>query len=502
MGERAVGERAVESAVMASSGRPRTLPVEWTEKAVRARRDVVHAMLASHWQPEGYTVPNGAEYPHQWLWDSCFHAITWAHLGDGDRAVAELCNVFAHQSDDGFVPHMTYWRSPDLHAAFWGRRHTSCITQPPMFGHALAVLASLGVGVPHELIDAAVAGLEFLVRRRPELLHPWESGCDDSPRWDDWCPSANGDASALDQPKAMRWDRDRWRATKGELVSALRFDPVTRSPMGSDRFSVRSAGFDALVAFNAAELASVVHNEGAALLADDAIAACRLQHRWDTSRSTWQDLDRVGTLAGEAAGNSGSCRTLDALLPLLLSSVSESPRTVGLDGRTTDAAWREVMDPTAFGGVFGPAAVHRTEASFDGSAYWRGPAWPHLTYLLWFAASRAGRATEAAWLGERLVAGAMTSGWAEYWHPDTGNGLGAMPQSWAGLAVVVEAGVVEAGVVEAGVVEAGSGGIERRRGTIDDAGTPVPSGVAVRFRRDGLGGGGMTGGGRAASPSA
>jgi hypothetical protein len=33
--------------------------------------------------------------------------------------------------------------------------------------------------------------------------------------------------------------------------------------------------------------------------------------------------------------------------------------------------------------------------------------------------------------------GATKSGFAEYWDPDTGAGLGAAPQSWTALAAVV-----------------------------------------------------------------
>ena len=42
-------------------------------------------------------------------------------------------------------------------------------------------------------------------------------------------------------------------------------------------------------------------------------------------------------------------------------------------------------------------------------------------------------------LARRSVVGAFTSGLAEYWNPDTGFGLGAIPQSWTGLAIVMAA---------------------------------------------------------------
>jgi len=61
--------------------------------------------------------------------------------------------------------------------------------------------------------------------------------------------------------------------------------------------------------------------------------------------------------------------------------------------------------------------------------YWRGPVWPQLAYLLW----RAG-----APIGASTVAGALRSGLAEYWNPDDGTGLGAIPQSWTGLALLME----------------------------------------------------------------
>ena len=56
---------------------------------------------------------------------------------------------------------------------------------------------------------------------------------------------------------------------------------------------------------------------------------------------------------------------------------------------------------------------------------------------LWVAAGRRGAHAVADDLAGRLVAGASTSGFAEYWHPDTGRGQGAIPQSWTALAAVV-----------------------------------------------------------------
>ena len=370
-----------------------------------------HALLERHWRPPGFCVPHATAYPWQWLWDSCFHAVCWAHLGDGARAVAELGNVLAHQAADGFVPHLTYWDGSGIHAEFWGRPGTSSITQPPMYGHAVAELVRRGVAVPDPTVARARKGLAFLLDRTgtgggpaPVIVHPWESGCDDSPRWDAWC--ADG------------WTFDRWKQRKGDLVEALAFDG--RSPIGSRELEVASPGFAALVAFNVRELAEATGDDSQLGRADATVAW--LAERWRPDLATWADDVRVGPSSGTAA-----VRTLDALLPVLVTD----------DEEAIDSAFAAALDDAGFGGPFGPAGVHRAEPAFDPSAYWRGPAWPQLTYLLWVAAVRRGRPATADDLATRLVAGALRSGMAEYWHPDTGEGLGAVPQSWAALATLV-----------------------------------------------------------------
>ena len=75
------------------------------------------------------------------------------------------------------------------------------------------------------------------------------------------------------------------------------------------------------------------------------------------------------------------------------------------------------------------ARVSRSAGTFDAQRYWRGPVWPQLAYLLWLA---------GADVAETSVRGASSSGLAEYWDGDDGTGLGAIPQSWSGLMVLME----------------------------------------------------------------
>ena len=359
--------------------------------------------------PEGYTAPNHATYPWQWLWDSCFHAVCWAELGD-DRGLTELRTALSVQAEDGFVPHMNYVREPGVAADLWGRNDASSITQPPMYGHAVAELVRRGVDVDEETVAKAESGLNFLLfqrRRLPgglvALCHPWESGADDSPRWDYFCPGG--------------FTLESWRPIKNRLVTSIERSPAG-SPVANPSFESASAGFNALVVFNARELAVVTGRSATTDRADE-LAGC-LAGQWDESRRTWAD-------AGASESGSGRARTLDGLVPMLVSA----------DERRLDAVAADLADPSAYGGWCGPAGVHRQEPGFDPRSYWRGPAWPQLNYLMWLGLLRQDRQGAAERLASTTVRGAVRSGFAEYWDPDDGTGGGAIPQSWTALAALM-----------------------------------------------------------------
>lgn len=339
--------------------------------------DRVAGVMRAHWQPEGYTVPSSVTYPFGWLWDSCFHALIWMGLGEADRSIAELRHLFRLQDDDGFVPHIDYERDPAFHARFWGRLGASVLTQPPVHGHVIAELGRGGVEVPDELRDRSSRHIRWFLEHRshPSGLvaarHPWETGCDDSPRFDHWGAA----------------DPARWFDVKGTLVREL----------PDNGFDCAPVSLGALVAWSALEL-GVEHPH-----VEELVGA--LVSRWDSDLSTYVD-------AGAASRTSGQVRTLEGLLPALV------------DTRVEAIGAMDVLVAR-----YGPRGVHPDEPSYEPDRYWRGGVWPQLAYLVW----RAGADVAAA-----TVRGAITSGLAEYWSPEDGAGLGAAPQSWAGLAILME----------------------------------------------------------------
>lgn len=379
-------------------------------RVIRAR---AREVLDGAWDDaRGYCYPNRDVYPHLWLWDSCFHAICWAALDD-ERAVTELEAVFAGQLPDGFVPHMRYAGPPPTDLG--PLSGVSSITQPPVYAHAAKVLAEHGMAPGAPVVDGVAAGLGQLWRDRRigldllYLVHPWEGGNDHSPRWDDWVRPGYGPADYHQRARS---------ALNAGWVASLRYTPRGVANW-STSFVVAPAGFNAIAAHAAAELADLT-GDGVWAERSAALADAMDHHLWDDHQGQWVDLPLVG--------GGGSCRipTADGLLGVLVTRDEGKARR----------ALAQLADGERFAAPFGVRYIAADHPSYHPGQYWRGPAWPQLQYLLWVACRRWGADDLAREVARRGVSGAETSGWAEYWNPETGQGLGARPQTWAALAAV------------------------------------------------------------------
>ena len=164
----------------------------------------------------GWTKAAPRLYPHQWSWDSAFIAIGLAHV-DTARAAQELRSLFAAQWATGLLPHIVFnpdvppesyypdaecWNVANLSADVPAGKLTSGLIQPPV--HAIAAWRIREVAERRSAADGAAADAflreiyprlfawhrYLLTARDPEasglvtIYHPWESGLDNSPRWD------------------------------------------------------------------------------------------------------------------------------------------------------------------------------------------------------------------------------------------------------------------------------------------------------------------------------
>ena len=149
-----------------------------------------------------FTKPGPRQYPHQWNWDSAVIALGISHF-DLPRALEEIRSLLKGQWQNGMVPHIIYHTGPSDYFPdpdFWqtsSSSHapqvpTSGLTQPPLVA---SVLRTIHARTPvldfiREVYPALLRWQRWFHTQRDAdggrlacLIHPWESGTDDSPRW-------------------------------------------------------------------------------------------------------------------------------------------------------------------------------------------------------------------------------------------------------------------------------------------------------------------------------
>jgi glycogen debranching enzyme len=397
----------------------------------------------------GYTVPAPKLYPHQWNWDSAFCAIGWRHI-DPRRAARELELLLRGQWDDGLIPHIIF--NPDGHyepgPAQWKtvgapgaprEALASSITQPPVAATAarLVLERAGGDGEVEAMLRRVVSGLErwhdwFLATRDPRgigapaIVHPWESGMDNAPRWDaamariepgqiEYRRVDNTIVDASQRP--TRYDYDRYFFIVNERAR-LRFAPPEPA---TEPLLVADVGIAAILARAEEDLewlgeALGVEVAGAADRRARVLAALAGPLR-DPERGVYRDLD-VKTdqpVPGDHVAH---------LLPLFAGVADGKALAARLD------------DGGDFAAPWPVPSVPISDPAFDGRRYWRGPTWINVNWMLIEGLRRSGQATLADRLALRTLELIERSGFREYFDPVTGDGCGAEDFAWtAALAI-------------------------------------------------------------------
>ncbi|HUY00480.1 MAG TPA: trehalase family glycosidase [Candidatus Deferrimicrobium sp.] len=150
-----------------------------------------------------YTCPSTGTYQHQWLWDSCFHAIIWSYFNP-ENAKKELHTLIKKQFENGMIPHTLYWKRakgafPRLTDWFFKRlfpeNDRTHITQPPLLAEAVLKVyeTTNDTNFLESMLPSLIKYYDWLHDERNEqitgdglvsIIHPWESGMDLLPVWD------------------------------------------------------------------------------------------------------------------------------------------------------------------------------------------------------------------------------------------------------------------------------------------------------------------------------
>jgi hypothetical protein len=368
-----------------------------------------------------------------------------------------LPHIVYADGEHGYFPDAARWGCAEVSAAAPASPLTSGICQPPV--HAIAVRRIVeasrrgrrgdrvtAVDFLHDAWEPLVRWHRWLVEARdPErtgrvtLHHGWESGMDNSPRWDgpysrvevgaDLPPYRRRDtavvADAGQRPTDREYDRYLW------LVEQLRragYDPgrVRRTCA----FAVEDVFVSAVLALACDVLADLGEEEGCP---PDDVAQLR----------GWAGDYRSG-VAASVDPATGLARDRDVLTGEWLASETVAgfaPLLCGGLDRAAELRLLRLLDSQRWLGHPGlaaavPPSTSPASPAFRPREYWRGPQWPVLVWLLGWAFARRGWAERAEQLrdeGLRLVGDGT---FAEYYEPFTGEPLGSEHQSWTAAAVL------------------------------------------------------------------
>ncbi len=393
-----------------------------------------------------YSVPNGKVYPFQWNWDSAFVALGFDTF-DRDRAWKELETLFAAQWEDGFVPHIVFWKDDPGYfpgPSVWATGRTpptSGITQPPVAGTVLRSLwASAGAAGEaadyrarlEKLFDQVLEWHRWFARNRdPEgrgvvvAMHPWETGRDNSPEWDapgepidisnvgEYTRRDTGHLDAKMRPTKLEYDRylalvQFGRAAGWDHSKIAATNPFRVADVGMSMILLRANR-------DMAELARELGRTDAAAELDGYVAKAEqgIDWLWDEDLACWCSRD---LLTGRSSG--------------YVTSASFLSFYAGLRDDGRNAAMLRHFDRIAGKVRYMVPSLDPDDPGFQMIRYWRGPVWAVVNYMIGRGLIEQGHTRQGRRVYDDTRAMMNQTGFFEAYSPIDGAGSGGDDFSW------------------------------------------------------------------------
>lgn len=391
-------------------------------------------VLDRNWK-DGFTVPSEKLYPFQWNWDSGFVSMGFGSY-DMSRAIEEIRSLFSGQWQNGMVPHIifhsenekTYFPNFD----FWNSNvnsgapqfpKSSGITQPAVHGFVLENLLQKEPDNPDllnfikEIYPKVVNYHRFLYSTRdPQneglmyIFHPWESGRDNSPIWDESLDRIIIQKDSL--PKYER--RDTSIAPSDERPTAYQYDRYVyllelgkkyqydgRKIFDESPFLVQDTLMNALLIKSNESLIKIGKRFGYDI---GELEEWQQQSKkvfneklWNTKLNTYTSYDLRAKKNIEHKEIGG--------LTALFAGVADIDRATQLNDYLTGLTSR---------GYYICPSFDVDSPLFDSKRYWRGPIWPQMNWMIYHGLHKYGFNETAETVKSDLIEIVKQTGFYEY----------------------------------------------------------------------------------------
>ena len=397
-----------------------------------------------------YVCPAHGIYPHQWLWDSCFHVIVMSRF-DAELAKAELKTLLAGARPDGMVPQVISWAYLNrssllgrLQRWLYDNSHFAHLTQPPVLAMALEEVFrhSEDLEFLREALPATKRHYDYLASERDpdqdgllSIIMPIESGMDHSPVFDL--------ALGLTGPTALHHQLASLRLT----VDCFRAGWDTRRILAAGGFSVEELGFNTFYALGLRALARLCEAAGDQAATHYGAAAERTEKAM--VECCYDEESRLFYSLSTAKDEPLHAPTVASLLPLALPSVPTSIADGMVERHLLDerSFWPEYPVPSVsiahpeFAADSDPLKQKGGPATWVSNQLrkhhliWRGPTWVNTNWLVARGLRLRGYVEVADSLAAKTAAMVAKAGFWEYYNPFTGKGQGAEHFGWSTLVV-------------------------------------------------------------------
>jgi putative isomerase len=304
-------------------------------------------MSARYYLTREAMTPSKIHYVGVWQWDNLFHALAYRYV-DMRLAQDQLRILLDHQLEDGMIPDAVHDEGTVTHLTF---PIEADVTKPPLIAWAAWKLYEFSQDAEFldEIYGQLVRWNQWWFRDNDldgdglcEYQHPFSSGLDDSPLWDDGMPVTSPDLNS-------------YLYLQQEALSKI------ARVIGREEESEEWAG-----------------------RADQMIAKM-LGKLWD---------EEAGLFWAYHKGQRVQVRTPFNLFPLL---------TGRMPPRILNRLVAHLIDPHEFWPRYPVPTVALDDPKFEPWQMWRGPTWVNVNYLLTEGLSRSGHASLAADLRSRTL---------------------------------------------------------------------------------------------------
>lgn len=401
-------------------------------------------ILGKNWQ-DGFTIPTAKLYPFQWLWDSGFVSMGTGTF-DLDRSILEIRKMFTGQWKNGLVPHIVFHSETETsyfpNWDFWNcevntgapnKPKTSGITQPPVFGFVLEKLWAQHYGnnnlrlLIKEILPKVVDFHRFLYNYRDRnkeglfyIFHPWESGRDNSPIWDEAMNSikiAPGDipsyvrkdtliSDASERPTADKYDRYVYLMKLGEKHKYDGPGIAEESP-----FLIQDCMMNAIL-----------------IRSNQALINLAGQFGFDTAEiQEWQDLSLANfdKKFWNSKLQTYVCYDLKSEKQILHKEIGGLISLFACIPSWDKARqMRDYIQSIHDKGYYLCPSFDPEDALFDSKRYWRGPIWPQMNWMIHEGLNNYGFHKLAEITKNDLKELISRLGFYEYFESDKGKVLG------------------------------------------------------------------------------